>query len=73
MNIARSATLSSLLLLAAVSPSLWTSSQAAPSVPTLTFRVTARVGATGQNAGPQQTLQARVLLRGNAARVETTT
>lgn len=73
MIIARSATLSSLLLFAAVSPSLWTPSQAAPSVPALTFRVTARVGATGQYAGPQQTLQARVLLRGNAARVETTT
>lgn len=67
MTIARSATFSSLLLFAAFSPS-W----AAPNVPALTFRVTARVGATGQYAGPEQTLQARVLLRGQAARIETT-
>lgn len=82
MNIARYATFLSLSLYAAFSPLL---SQAAPShsgagistpvltsnTAGLTFRVTARVGATGQFAGPQQTLQARVLLRGQAARVET--
>lgn len=38
--------------------------------PTLRFDVTARVGATGRYAGPQQTIQARVLLRGHAARIE---
>ncbi len=40
--------------------------------PTLSFEITTRVGATGAYAGPQQTIQARVLLRGNAARIETT-
>ncbi len=37
---------------------------------TLSFNVTVRVGANGQYAGPQQTIQARVLLRGSAARIE---
>lgn len=38
--------------------------------PTLSFDITARVGASGPYAGPQQTIQAHVSLRGNAARVE---
>lgn len=42
----------------------------AMTVPTLSFNVTARVGATGQSAGPEQTIEAKVLLRGNTARVE---
>lgn len=79
MNIARTATLFSLSLYAAFSP---LPSQAAPkaavkasakavSTAGLTFRVSARVGGTGQFAGPQQLVQARVLLRGQAARIET--
>ncbi|HEX8464523.1 MAG TPA: hypothetical protein VF627_07880 [Abditibacterium sp.] len=56
--------------MAAASPSL-----AAPALPAapgaLSFRMTARVGAAGLNAGTEQTVQARVLLRGRAARVET--
>ena len=78
MKLARSATFFPLLTIslgAAFSPSLPGTgrAQAAPQAPktaALTFRVTARVGATGQNAGLQQTVQARVLLRGNAARIE---
>jgi hypothetical protein len=42
---------------------------AAP-VPTLSFDVTARVAATNRSAGPEQTVGAKVLLRGPAARVE---
>ncbi len=40
-------------------------------ISTLSFDVTARFAATGAYAGPQQTVQAKVLLRGDAARVET--
>jgi hypothetical protein len=75
--IARSATrslsLSTLSLYAAFLPSLLgaSSAQASPGVPAIIFNVTARVGVTGQFSGPQQTVQARVLVRGNAARIET--
>jgi hypothetical protein len=55
-------------LFASVSPVL--AAPAPTSVPTLSFDVTARVGALSQGAGPQQTVEAKVLLRGNAARVE---
>lgn len=77
MNIARSATVSFLLLFAAFSPTSSTLPLSKPALAapagasSLTFRVTARVGATGQYAGPQQTLQARVFLRGKDARIET--
>jgi hypothetical protein len=47
------------------------SRQAAVASSALTFDITARVGTSGQFAGPQQTVQARILLRGNAARIET--
>ncbi len=81
MNIARSA---SFFCAFAASYSLFSSSHAsfaAPlrvaasksgvsKAPTLSFDITARVGATGAYAGPQQTIQARVALRGNAARIE---
>jgi hypothetical protein len=82
VNIARSATLSPFLLAllyAAFSPSMpgVNTLQAAPPISkvsrgatALTFNVTARVGATGQGSGVQQTVHARVLLRGNAARIE---
>lgn len=74
MNIARSATF--LSCFAAISPFVVAAPLAAPlrpaprAVPTLTFDVTARVGASGPSAGLAQTIQAKVLLRGNAARVE---
>lgn len=82
MNIARSATFLTFSLFAAFSPLLTLTAPAqsgarslskktTASTAGLTFRVTARVGGTGQLAGPQQTLQARVLLRGQSARVET--
>jgi hypothetical protein len=82
VNIARSATFLSLSLYAAFSPlnvvAAPSSAGGRPSSKAstsgtagLTFKVTARVGGTGQFAGPQQTVQARVLLRGNATRVET--
>jgi hypothetical protein len=80
VTIARSATFLTFSLYAAFSPLLsvaapkaLASKAPAPSSAGLTFRVTARVGATGQFAGPQQTVQARVLLLGPAARVETET
>lgn len=70
MNIARTAT-SLPLLLAAFSPLSLSPALAAPAPDAgLTFRVSARVGA---NSGPQQLVQARVSLRGRAARIETTT
>ncbi|PQV64772.1 hypothetical protein B1R32_10339 [Abditibacterium utsteinense] len=86
MNIARSATIFCVITTSSMASSTFFSfprlALAAPSSAakmasgnkgnsaTLSFDVTARVGASGQYAGPQQTVQAHVLLRGNAARIE---
>jgi hypothetical protein len=45
---------------------------AKPGASALTFNVTARVGTGGTASGLQQTIKARVLLSGKAARIETT-
>ncbi|RYG70011.1 hypothetical protein EON80_08705 [bacterium] len=81
--IARNATLSPSLWLVSLYAAFSPSSQgvklaeAAPvtstGVSALTFNVTARLSAGGPASGPQQTIQARVLLSGKAARIETTT
>jgi len=61
----------SLRCLLAISPFFAVSAPAlAAPIPTLSFDVTARVAATDRSAGPQQTIQAKVLLRGETARVE---
>lgn len=69
MTIARPATF--LPFFSALLPLFVSAAFAAPApVSTLSFDVTARVAASGQNAGLQQTVEAKVLLRGQAARVE---
>lgn len=76
MNIARSATRFLPILTVAsattlFSPSVW----AAPPINSaaLSFRLMARVGyrAPGESASPSQTIEAKVWLKGNQARVET--
>lgn len=71
MNLSRSATFC--LCFPALVPLFASAVQAVPqgaATSTLSFDVTARVATSSSVAGPQQLVQAKVLLRGNAARVE---
>ncbi len=75
MNSARSSFSLFLLFLTASLPSLAPAAPPKTAVPSvLSFRLTARVGysSAGQSSLPDQTVSARVMLRANRARVETT-